>query len=89
MLSTLTSNFGSELDSEAIGSAPAVKFDDEKKVLMALKVAAPGTSKYVIKFFKKCLFMHQKNEVFLGLHSITSIILAEVALLNVSFATIS
>jgi len=58
MVNTLTSNFGSELDREAIGSAPALKFDDEKKVLIALKVAAPGTSKYIVKFFLKCLFMH-------------------------------
>ena len=51
MLNTLTSNFGSELDSEAIGSAPTVIFGDEKNVFIALKVTTPGTSKYIVKLF--------------------------------------
>jgi len=47
MVSILTSNFGSDLDSEAIGSAPTVTFGDAKNVFIALKVTTPGTSKYI------------------------------------------
>jgi hypothetical protein len=51
MVSILTSNFGSDLDSEAIGSAPTVIFGDEKNVFIALKVTTPGTSKYIVELF--------------------------------------